>query len=284
MSRVSILLLAFPLATLAGVLHKPHDVACNHLVIFGDSLSDDGIEADTEDTNRVSHGFARNSNGAVWPEYLQRMLGCHKYHNFAYSGARSGMGNFYFANWSGVNWQIERFAAEQQSLGTDTIVILQAGGITDYFTGENNTDVVVGNLHGALVKLLDTMEGGTIMLLNLVDPTSAPGMQTTEKSEDVAQRIAPLVTETNRLLTHMVYDSELGLHKRGNKVNLRLVDLNSIAYRSMANMNTQDAFTHHSAETKPRSAYSFAYHDLWHPSTFVHNKFAKYLLRELQDL
>lgn len=44
------------------------------------------------------------------------------------------------------------------------------------------------------------MEGGTIMLLNLVDPTSAPGMQTTEKSEDVAQRIAPLVTETNRVL------------------------------------------------------------------------------------
>ena len=46
---------------------------CTHLTVFGDSLSDDGIEVGDS-----SYGFNRNSNGPVWSEYLNKMLGCEK--------------------------------------------------------------------------------------------------------------------------------------------------------------------------------------------------------------
>uniref|UniRef100_A0A914RJQ5 Uncharacterized protein n=1 Tax=Parascaris equorum TaxID=6256 RepID=A0A914RJQ5_PAREQ len=51
----------------------PRSVLCSQLTVFGDSLSDDGIEVDEH-----SHGFIRNSNGPVWPEYLNKMLACDK--------------------------------------------------------------------------------------------------------------------------------------------------------------------------------------------------------------
>lgn len=44
------------------------------LVVFGDGLSDDGAEVSIHE----SHGFLRNSNGPIWPEYLNRMLACDK--------------------------------------------------------------------------------------------------------------------------------------------------------------------------------------------------------------
>uniref|UniRef100_A0A183U3R9 Sinapine esterase n=1 Tax=Toxocara canis TaxID=6265 RepID=A0A183U3R9_TOXCA len=81
------------------------------LTVFGDSLSDDGIEVDEN-----SHGFVRNSNGPVWPEYLNKMLACDKYVNYAHSGAKSGYDNVYFSGWSGVLWQIESFLANSPAI------------------------------------------------------------------------------------------------------------------------------------------------------------------------
>ena len=50
---------------------QPRDFRCGRLIVFGDSLSDDGVEAEGE-----SHGFLRNCNGKVWPEYVNAMLEC----------------------------------------------------------------------------------------------------------------------------------------------------------------------------------------------------------------
>ncbi|EJW69953.1 hypothetical protein WUBG_19140, partial [Wuchereria bancrofti] len=58
----------------------PHNVPCSQLIIFGDDLTDDGIEFSTH-----SHGFARNSNGPVWPEYLNKMLQCDEISNFVFN-------------------------------------------------------------------------------------------------------------------------------------------------------------------------------------------------------
>ncbi|VDL78828.1 unnamed protein product [Nippostrongylus brasiliensis] len=65
------LLLLLFCSTSARIFHKPRDFRCRTLVVFGDSLSDDGVEAIGE-----SHGFVRNSNGKIWPEYVERMLQC----------------------------------------------------------------------------------------------------------------------------------------------------------------------------------------------------------------
>ncbi|VDO23938.1 unnamed protein product [Haemonchus placei] len=97
--------------THARIFHKPREFRCQSLVVFGDSLSDDGVEATGE-----SHGFTRNSNGKIWPEYVERMLQCDEYINYAYSGAKSGQDNFYFEGWSGVGWQ-EQETEKQWSNG-----------------------------------------------------------------------------------------------------------------------------------------------------------------------
>lgn len=50
-----------------------------HLVVFGDSLSDNGIDD--------GHGFLRYSNGKVWPEYLSEAMAAKSVEVRAWSGA-----------------------------------------------------------------------------------------------------------------------------------------------------------------------------------------------------
>uniref|UniRef100_A0A9J2PGR9 SGNH hydrolase-type esterase domain-containing protein n=1 Tax=Ascaris lumbricoides TaxID=6252 RepID=A0A9J2PGR9_ASCLU len=71
--HMTIILILISNITAVKYSHKPHSVLCSQLTVFGDSLSDDGIEVDEH-----SHGFIRNSNGPVWPEYLNKMLACDK--------------------------------------------------------------------------------------------------------------------------------------------------------------------------------------------------------------
>ncbi|CAJ0956066.1 unnamed protein product, partial [Mesorhabditis belari] len=261
------------------ILHKPHEFLCGALFVFGDSLSDDGIEVADE-----SYGFERTSNGPVWPEYLQKMLACDRYVNYAYSGAKSGRDNFYFPNWSGLLWQVERFVDTHPQIPSDSLMIMQAGGAIDFFTGNNKTQEVVENIHEAMNVLLKTMTAGTILVLNIVDQSSAPGVLAAEESQVLQKRISAMVGEANTQLTHLVYDSELGLRKKAPAITVRVLDLNGVVVRAMTDLNTTEPFTHHTKDTGTRSIYQYAYHDLWHPSTFVHHKIAQAIVRELQDL
>jgi hypothetical protein len=78
---------------------------CQHMVVFGDSFTDRGTQADEIN----SHGFYRYSNGPVWSEYVQKAFKCDKFDSYAYSGAKSGIDNYYFNGWSGVQWQVNEF-------------------------------------------------------------------------------------------------------------------------------------------------------------------------------
>uniref|UniRef100_A0A1I7X9P2 Lipase_GDSL domain-containing protein n=1 Tax=Heterorhabditis bacteriophora TaxID=37862 RepID=A0A1I7X9P2_HETBA len=263
----------------AKILHRPRDFRCSNMVVFGDSLSDDGIEASGE-----SHGFARNSNGRVWSEYLTEMLQCEKYVNYAYSGAKSGMDNFYFDGWSGVEWQVEKYLENCPFLNEEPLVILQSGGSIDFFTGKKYADEVVENIHRVITNISEAMETGTLIILTLLDLGSSPGVRAAEENKELQKRLGELVTETNRQLSHIVLDSNLGARRLHPTLRMRLIDINPIVMTAMYHLNTTEPFTHHSADTKPHSAYNYAYHDLWNPSTFVHYAIAKEIVRQLQDL
>ncbi|KAL6736438.1 hypothetical protein Aduo_006793 [Ancylostoma duodenale] len=132
----------------ARIFHKPREFRCQSLIVFGDSLSDDGVEAVGE-----SHGFTRNSNGKIWPEYVERMLQCDEYTNYAYSGAKSSVDNFYFDGWSGVGWQVERYLENHLYLNGEPLIIFQTGGVIDYFTGEKDTTTVVANIETSVENI-----------------------------------------------------------------------------------------------------------------------------------
>ncbi|PAV61922.1 hypothetical protein WR25_19039 isoform B [Diploscapter pachys] len=176
-----------------GGASYPRDFRCTHFVVFGDNLSDDGTEAVGE-----SHGFLRNSNGKVWPEYVNDILQCDQYTNYAYSGAKSGVDNFYFSNWSGVAWQVSRYIETNPYSSEEPLVILQTGGAIDFFTGEKDSATVVENIHGTINKLTQSMASGTLLIFALVDLGSAPGVRSAEEGEELQQRLAELVAETNR--------------------------------------------------------------------------------------
>ncbi|CAJ0558375.1 unnamed protein product, partial [Mesorhabditis spiculigera] len=279
MQRLPFLILLTSAVAVARILHKPHDFSCGSFFVFGDSLSDDGVEVGDE-----SYGFERTSNGPVWPEYVQKMLGCDRYVNYAFSGAKSGMDNFYFANWSGLLWQVERFVDTHPVIPSNALVVFQSGGAIDFFTGSNKTNDVVENIHEALNMLLKTMTSGTLVVLNIVDQSSAPGVLAAEDTQTLQRKIGAMVGEANTQLTHLVYDSELGLKRKAPGITVRVLDLNGVVVRAQTDLNTTEPFTHHAKDTGTRSIYNYAYHDLWHPSTFVHHKIAMAVIRELQDL
>lgn len=71
------------------------------IVAFGDSFTDNG--------HIDGNGFDRDSNGYVWVEYLKEMMAVEKLDNRAWGGARTNNGHFMGFNWSGFNWQVDRY-------------------------------------------------------------------------------------------------------------------------------------------------------------------------------
>jgi lysophospholipase L1-like esterase len=90
-----------------------------HLVVFGDSHSDNGFDD--------GHGFESYSNGKVWPEYLADSLRVKTLDVRAWGGAFSGMGNegSNAKDWSGLLWQVQEYNSYIEL--NKTLVIVEIG-------------------------------------------------------------------------------------------------------------------------------------------------------------
>uniref|UniRef100_A0A0K0D0X1 SGNH_hydro domain-containing protein n=1 Tax=Angiostrongylus cantonensis TaxID=6313 RepID=A0A0K0D0X1_ANGCA len=256
----------------------PREFRCQSMIVFGDSLSDDGVEAVGE-----SHGFMRNSNGKVWPEYVEQMLQCDMYTNFAYSGAKSGRDNFYFEGWSGVRWQVEKYLESNLYISGEPLIIFQTGGVIDFFSGEKDATNVVANIEASIENITQAMSSGTLFVLSVLDLGTSPGVRAAEDSSELQQRLGELVSETNRHLARIVFDSEKGARRLYPKLRIRLLDINPLVLEAMNSLNITEPFTYHNVDIGPRSVYSYAYYDLWNPSTIVHNTLAEEIVKHLQN-
>lgn len=256
----------------------PHSVLCSHLIVFGDDFTDDGIEFGAN-----SHGFSRNSNGPVWSEYLDRMLGCEKYINYAHSGAKSGYDNVYFSGWSGILWQIEHHFMNTPTTLPDSLIILQVGGVQELLRDPGNSEgsydgsKVDENVAHAVLALIDNVDDGTIIIMNMIDPCEAPGYGTFAAQYDKLD-ISSRISKTNSKLWKLLL-AEGRLNQR-----LGLFDLNAAVVDASRRMNTSEPFTYQQANLTSREIYDYAYHNQWYPSTFVHHKTAEKLIKFLEDL
>ncbi|CAB3404694.1 unnamed protein product [Caenorhabditis bovis] len=260
------------------IMHRPRDFRCGRMIVFGDSLSDDGVEAEGD-----SHGFMRNSNGKIWAEYAANMLECERYINYAYSGAKSGIGNFYFDTFSGIQWQVNQFLSNNKFLSDDPLLILQTGGTIDFFSGELNSTGVIENIQNTIHNITQTMTSGTFVILSLLDVSNSPGVQAADDSESLQEKLGTLIAEANRQLHHIVLDSDLGTRRLNPFLRVKLIDINTIALAAMQALNTSEPFSHHNPNLIPQAIYRYAYHDLWNPSTMVHYQIAKEIVRQLQQ-
>uniref|UniRef100_A0AC34QW24 Uncharacterized protein n=1 Tax=Panagrolaimus sp. JU765 TaxID=591449 RepID=A0AC34QW24_9BILA len=219
------------------------------------------------------------------------MLGCEKYLNYAYSGARSGRSNFYFENWSGIEWQIEQFTNRKMlKAAKDTIVVLQTGGLIDLFAGETNASTIIKNLQKSLQMLLETdcLSFSTIVLMNLPDLSSAPGLNSApglkfaEDGQLIKDTFAVSIAQINTQIRTLSSEVARAASKV-KPVNLRLFDLNSAMFKAINPLNTTEPFSYQKPDTLSKDVSSYAYHDLWHPTTIVHYDIAKELAIFLED-
>uniref|UniRef100_A0AAF5DAE5 SGNH hydrolase-type esterase domain-containing protein n=1 Tax=Strongyloides stercoralis TaxID=6248 RepID=A0AAF5DAE5_STRER len=255
----------------------PKEVTCTSLYIFGDGLSDDGMEDDI-----FSYGFQRNSNGPVWCEYLRSKLNCKYYVNYAFSGAKSGLDNFYFKNWSGIYWQVGKFRNDRHKFDKGSVIILQTGGIIDLLSGEVEHSEILNNFKKSLEELINYLKEGRIIIMNLFDLSLAPGLLSNggekEVNEDLTISIASLNQKIRTITMKATHNNKLN-----NRVDIRIFDLNSSSFKFISNLNTTKPFTYQNLITTPLTVQEYAFYDSWHPTTNVHSGIASDLIEFLED-
>ncbi len=162
MAGIVVMCLLVPLAGAA--------LACNKIVAFGDSLSDNG-PAD-------GYGFGVWTNGNVWLEYLAREMNV-ELEDRALGGAKtSGHESGY--DIYGLDWQIAQYMAETPTNADlrNTLFSIWIGG-NDFLFMEAGADpsVVVGtaiNNIAASIQMLVDAGAKNILILNLPNLGATP--------------------------------------------------------------------------------------------------------------
>ena len=143
--------------------------AFDEIVVFGDSLSDNGnlvfIENQPEpDPELYWHG--RFSNGPVWVEYLADLpLLNAPLTDRAIGGAQSG-------GFIGLNVQVPAYIATADSPSPNALFIIWIGG-NDFLNGDGNFQATVANINEAMEKLVE-FGALHLLVLNLPDLGAIP--------------------------------------------------------------------------------------------------------------
>lgn len=166
----------------AGLLAASGALAFDRLIAFGDSLSDAGNVYDLSGNIIPSAPYweGRFSNGPVWVEVLAARLGVASLRSraggdvFAYAGTTSGSGSSYGIAPNLAN-QVAEYLARETPAPQHLVAIWS--GANDYFDGQRDESIVVGNLLDRVGQLADA---GAVrfMLPNLPLLGETPAMAT----------------------------------------------------------------------------------------------------------
>lgn len=134
----------------------------HHLIVFGDSLSDQGYSK--------YGGFNRYSNGPVWPEYFIHNYPGLQLEDYAWGGAKTDSGNYNGMNWSGLQWQIDRYHPANDP--SHSLIVIWCG-VNDLIEADANPGQSAQNIINAIDGL--TEKGARhLVILTLPDITLAP--------------------------------------------------------------------------------------------------------------
>ena len=243
-----------------------------NLVVFGDSLSDNGIDN--------GHGFLRNSNGKMWPEYLAELMGLQSLEIRAWSGAMSGMGN-YNSNareWSGLLWQVQKFTPTTAM--NNTLIIVQIG-TNDLHDPDIKitTEQVVTNVVITLEKL--AAKGVRyLMLWNLNASLLSPGY-IDEKYNlfDYYKDKKDAATEQFRQFNLQIHAAVNDFNKKQNSMQVILFDTNSVIAR------IKKEFENTTAPWKETGFFpkkgGWFWFDHWHYMTETHKYLSEHVFHDI---
>ncbi len=245
-----------------------------HIVLFGDSLSDNGFED--------GHGFKRSSNGRVWSEYLSEMLGTQSTSIRAWSGATSGIGNYYeeAKDWSGLLWQIENFQA-MAGIG-ETLAIIQIG-TNDLHDPDLNIkpQTVIANIVQSLTNLLQKgIKQAIVWNLNTSVTSPAYTDESYEMYDYYKEKMSTAYerfVEFNQLIPQAIE----GFNSQQSHMNVVLFDVNRVIGRistRFKNLTTPWLDIRYYPEKS-----GWFWYDHWHYMTETHHYLAESVYRFIQN-
>ncbi|MGA6924331.1 MAG: SGNH/GDSL hydrolase family protein, partial [Desulfosarcina sp.] len=183
----------------------------DEMVVFGDSLSDNGNLLFSEyqpKPDRSIYYEGRFSNGPVWVEYLvepQRLNTV--LHDRAFGGAQSdglvppGL----------IEQVIAYIALEEFSVSANTLFVIWIGG-NDFLNGDGDSPAAVANIEDAMQRLVD--RGAMhLLILNLPDLGAIPDtLETPEAAEATAFTVDFNTRLANMLDTFSLDHPGVGLY------------------------------------------------------------------------
>jgi phospholipase/lecithinase/hemolysin len=238
-----------------------------NIVAFGDSFTDNGYVD--------GHGFNRDSNGPVWVEYLAEMIDCPNIDNRAWGGARTDNGHYLGFDWSGFNWQVDKYnltTNPEETLFTIWI------GVNDYWDNKDNPSNSVKNIKNGLNKLID--KGGKhFAVFNNFDLTLSLGYTSNEEYRKLIPAVEELTKSFNDQLYSMLFDSKVGLMQSHPEITIYFIDI----YSFMNELVSNNQFNQ-----KPwKGTYQFPdpnkylWYDEWHPMTSCHKLIGELVLKRI---
>ena len=245
-----------------------HAEGFTHIVAFGDSFTDNGYID--------GHGFNRDSNGKVWVEYLADRLHVEDLDNRAWGGARTDDGHYLGFDWSGFNWQVDRF--QLQSMPKETLFTVWIG-VNDYWDAKGDPGDSVENIRRGLEKLV-AKGARHLVVFNNFDLTLSLGYGPKTEYHGLVPAVRELTQEFNRGLYKMLFDAVDGFAQNNPGVKVYFVDIDAF-------MGTY-VRKHEFADSPWRGSYAFPdpekylWYDEWHPMTQCHLEIAAMVYQILQ--
>lgn len=239
-----------------------------HIVAFGDSFTDNG--------HIDGHGFNRDSNGKVWVEYLTDLLHVENLDNRAWGGARTDDGHYLGFDWSGFNWQVDRF--EMQSPPEKTLFTVWIG-VNDYWDAKSDPADSVANIRRGLDKLV-AKGARHFVVFNNFDLTLSLGYGPGTDYHELIPVVKKLTQKFNTGLQQMLFDATEGFSQEYPEIELYFVDIDAF-------MSTY-AEKHEFAKSPWQGSYKFPdpekylWYDEWHPMTHCHLEIAA-MVHQLLD-
>ena len=243
-----------------------------HLVVFGDSLSDNGIDD--------GHGFLRYSNGKVWPEYLAERIGAKTVDVRAWSGAMSGMGNYNSnaKDWSGLLWQVREYTP---TTAMDETLIIAEIGTNDLHDPDMKITPkqVVGNVVKALEQL--SSKGVKHLMLWNLNTTLVPPGYTDKKYEwfEYYKTKKDAAIEQFGQFNLLIQNAVADFNKRDKSIQVILFDANS-AVAEIAKEFTNTTTPWKGTKFYPKKGEWFWF-DHWHFMTETHKYLSDYVFKAL---
>ncbi|MBU2705132.1 hypothetical protein KCM76_04015 [Zooshikella marina] len=266
--RVISVLLFFALFILVPTISKAENY--QHLVVFGDSLSDNGIDD--------GNGFLRNSNGKVWPEYLAGLMAVKTLDVRAWSGATSGRGNYNTnaSDWSGLLWQVKNYRPTTPL--NKTLAIVQIGTNDLHDPDKKITpEQVSANVENAL-KQLSAKGIKNIIVWNLNTTVVSPGY--TDKQYEWYEYYKDkkdTATEQYIKFNHLIKNTVNQLNSHQQSTNILLFDAN-VALTEIAKKFENTTTPWRDTKYYPKENGWFWF-DHWHYMTETHKYIADYLFQ-----